>query len=156
LSTNQHTWIISSSTLNSWVFLPNILLYLVNIHLLTISKICYLQLSKYFLAYFYLYLDLYHHLYSNALYSQEHLYSYFSIFLLFDWSESYKQAQLSFVLVILPTILLLSVAITTSLLPVSIFLLLPLSFLPYNPKLSSVVALLIAFVQQVDIYANQV
>ena len=61
----------------------NILLYLVNIHLLTMSEIYYSQLSEYFLAYFYPHLGPHYHLYS-ILHNQEHLYPHSSIPLLSD------------------------------------------------------------------------
>ena len=62
---NQHTWIILSSTSN-------------------ISEIYYLQLLKYFLAYFYPHLGLHYYVYSAVLHNQEHLHLYSSIPLFFD------------------------------------------------------------------------
>jgi len=63
---------------------PNILLYLVNIYLLTMSEIYYLQLSECFLVYFYPHLGSHYYLYSAVLHNQEHLHPHFSIPLLSD------------------------------------------------------------------------
>jgi len=48
------------------------------------SEICYSQLSECFLAYFDPHIGPYYLLYSAVLHNQEHLYSHFSIPLLFD------------------------------------------------------------------------
>jgi len=63
---------------------PNILLYLVNIHLLIMSEIYYSQLSGYLLVYFYPHLGPHYYLYSAVLYIEEHLHPYCSIPLLSD------------------------------------------------------------------------
>jgi len=61
------------------IFFSNILLYLVNIHLLIISEICYSQFLEHLSAYFYPHVNLHYYLYSAVLHNQEHLYPHSSI-----------------------------------------------------------------------------